>query len=312
MSQQTYDIMLQLDLPRSPPNLQAGNFMLDITMMSPAYGLATISGDVRESIPKEAIVFSSRRPAILTYQSGLVSLSKEVAGLPWYVLGLYRNAETLEVMMAEGISFPKGWKNIPSKAYLELQGRGQDIQVYDVKLKLRARFRGLKWFMYNHRIFSFFVGTTAFWATEVSFTVLTWLFLSSKFGIGNTKAGEKPKEETNVVTNVKTERAEEADVTIKTERDQGGEETDEVDMSDTPRSFSTYGRQTPLKYSPKVKAETDGDLVLGAFQPLAIEADDESENPVDPARFSAGRSDSGKTTSFSDAAAGRLRRRMSK
>jgi seipin len=299
MAQQTYDIVLQLNLPRSPPNLQAGNFMLDIAMLSPTYGLTAGSRDefnVRKPIPKDAIVFSSRRPAILTYQSDLVKLGKEVANLPWYILGWHRNAEKLEIAMAEGISFPKGWQKIPNIVYLEVQGRGQDIQVYDVQFTLRARFRGLKWLMYNHRIFSFLVGTTAFWAAEILFTVLTWVFLSSKFGIGQTKTTKEFQEETDVST------------TIKTEKEDEEVDTDDADLSDTPRSFPTYGRQAPLKYVPKVKKEDGSKLVIDetTVQPLATEADDESEEPINLASFRGGRSDSGIGTSFSEAAGSSL------
>jgi hypothetical protein len=310
MAQQTYDIVLQLDLPRSPPNLQAGNFMLDMVMLAPTYRpFATTQGDVylnaRESIPKDAILFSSRRPAILTYHSEIVSLSKEIASLPWYILGLHRNAEKLEINMAEGVSFPKGWQNIPNNVYLELQGRGQDIQVYDLQLKLRARFRGLKWLMYNHRIFSFLVGTTAFWTAEILFAVLTWVSLSSNFGTGQTKVKREFQEETDAST------------TIKTEKEYGEADTDDVDLSDTPRSFPTYGRQAPLKYVPKVKEEDRSEPVIDetAIQPLAAEADDESEEPVNLASFRGGRSDSGIGTSFSEVGGsvrGGLQRRRSR
>jgi len=35
------------------------------------------------------------------------------------------------------------------------------------------------------------------------------------------------------------------------------EETDDPDLSDTPRTFPTYGRQAPLRYVPKVKDEDE-------------------------------------------------------
>jgi len=37
-SDQPYDITVHLDLPRSPTNLHAGNFMLDMALLSPAIG----------------------------------------------------------------------------------------------------------------------------------------------------------------------------------------------------------------------------------------------------------------------------------
>jgi seipin len=311
VAQQSYDIKLELDLPRSPPNLRAGNFMLDMVLLSPTYQPVvqpTEAGfDIRGSMPNEAVLFSSRRPAILTYHPRLVSLSKQFAALPWYILGWRRDAEKLEIPMAEGISFRKGWRNVPSLLYLELQGKGQDIQVYDVRLKLRARYEGIRWLMYNHRIFSFIVFTTAFWFAEVTFAVLTWMLWNLQSSPRKEKGkGEHKGEDTDAST------------VMKTEKEDGEPETDDLDLSDTPRSFPTYGRQAPLQYVPRVKAEDDGEKLImdeTTLQPLMAEADDESEEPIDIGSFRGGRSDSGLGTSFSEGGAslrGGVQRRRSR
>ncbi len=311
MAQQSYDIKLELDLPRSPPNLEAGNFMLDMVLLSPTYQpvveLTKTGYDIRGSMPSDAVLFSSRRPAILTYQSRLVSHSKQFVALPWYILGWHRDAEKLEIPMAEGVSFRKGWRNVPTLVYLELQGKGQDIQVYNVQLKLRARYEGIRWLMYNHRIFSFMVFTTAFWFAEVIFAVLTWMLWNSRSSSGKGKGkGELKGEDTDAST------------IIKTEKEDGELETDDLDLSDTPRSFPTYGRQAPLQYIPRVKTEDDGErLVIDetALHPFVAEADDESEEPTDVRSFKGGRSDSGLGTSFSEGGAslrGGLQRRRSR
>lgn len=311
VAQQSYDIKLELDLPRSPPNLQAGNFMLDMVLLSQTYqpvAQASETGfDIRGSMPSDAVLFSSRRPAILTYHPRLVNLSKQVAALPWYILGWRRDAEKLEIPMAEGVSFRKGWRNVPTLVYLELQGKGQEIQVYDVKLKLRARYEGIRWLMYNHRIFSFVVFTTAFWFAEVIFAVLTWMLWNSRSASGKEKGkGELKGEDTDAST------------IIKTEREDGELETDDLDLSDTPRSFPTYGRQAPLQYVPRVKTEDDGEKLAmdeTTSQSFAAEADDESEEPIDVGSFRGGRLDSGLGTSFSEGGAslrGRVQRRRSR
>lgn len=307
VAQQAYDIKLELDLPRSPPNLEAGNFMLEMALLSPAYTPSSQSADTPFDIhgpsTNEAVVFSSRRPAILTYHSRLINLSKQVFGLPWYLLG-WRDAEQLEIVMAEGVSFKKGWRNVPTVAYVEVQGRGQSLQVYDVQLKLRARYEGLRWLMYSHRIFSLIVFTTAFWAAEVLFAVLSWVLWSTRSGVWTEEGAKEVKgEETDESTAIKTE--------------EGGVETD-LDMSDTPRSFPTYGRQAPLQYIPKIKKEEETDQMLPeetTIQPFAAEADDESEEPPDVGSFRGGRSDSGIGTSFSDGGGslrGGVQRRRSK
>jgi seipin len=285
--------------------------MLDMALLSSTYKPQTQNSDeplaTRESLPSEGVVYSTRRPAILTYHPRLVNWSKQITGLPWFLLGWRRDAEKLEIPMAEGVSFSKGWRHVPKTVYLELQGRGQDIQVYDVQFKLRARYEGIRWLMYNHRIFSFIFFTTGFWLGEVLFAVLTWLVWSSRSGSGPFRVkGEIKGEETDGST------------AVKTEREEGEIETDDLDLSDTPRSFPTYGRQAPLQFVPRVKAEYDGEKLVideAVLLPVAAEADDESEEPLDVGSFRGGRSDSGIGTSFSEGGAsirGGLQRRRSK
>jgi len=95
-----------------------------------------------------------------------------------------------------------------------------------------------------------------------------------------------------------------------------GEETDEPDLSDTPRTFPTYGRQAPLRYVSKVKDEGDSEEYVmdeTTIQPLAAEADDEDEDGVDFGGHRGGRTDSGLGTSFSEGGErGGLSRRRSR
>lgn len=281
--------------------------MLDLSLLSPSYKPAAQDSSIpfanRAEIPADAILFSSRRPTILTYHSPLIRLSKQVTALPWYILGLRKDSETLVVEMVESVQFPRGWRNVPGSVYVEVQGRGQDIQIYDMQLKLRAKFWGLRWIMYNHRIFSFVVGTGAFWSAEVIVAVFTWLVWSSR-STANTPSKSAIK-------------GEETDGSVAIKAEEEGE-TDEPDLSDTPRNFPTYGRQVPLRYEPKIKNEDDSeDFIMDetAIQPLAAEADDESEEPMDiGGGFRAGRSDSGIGTSFSESGStrGSLGRRKSR
>lgn len=139
--------------------------------------------------------------------------------------------------------------------------------------------------MYNHRILSFFTFTSAFWFSEMLFTGVGWIALRYIF----------------ISSKIKTEgsiKGEETDESINAEIKEEEPETDEPDLSDTPRTFPTYGRQQPLRYVPKVKDEDSEELVLDetAIQPLAaIEADDEEdEKDLFRAR------DSGIGTSFSE------------
>jgi len=87
---------------------------------------------------------------------------------------------------------------------------------------------------------------------------------------------------------------------VKAEREGEERGTDEEpDLSDTPRTFPTYGRQPPLRFVPKVKEEEiDSEDYLVDERDAKAEADDEDEEGgVDPGI----KTDSGVGTSFSEA-----------
>merc|ERR1711964_942801 len=80
VSQQPYDIYLTLHVPRSPPNIHRGNFMLSLSLLSPTYKFLPPPTDPSPATPlsgatgtlslsKSDILFSSRRPTLQTYTS---------------------------------------------------------------------------------------------------------------------------------------------------------------------------------------------------------------------------------------------------
>jgi hypothetical protein len=148
ISLQPYDISIVLTLPRSPPNLRIGNFMLDVTLLSPTSPMVLATAIPSSATQKPSpiapdVLGYSRRPAILTYESQLIDTTKRLAALPWYLLGWRREAETLKIKMMEDLEFRKGWKNVPSAVRVELQPKGE-IEIYDVRLKVEARFKGMR------------------------------------------------------------------------------------------------------------------------------------------------------------------------
>lgn len=192
--------------------------------------------------------------------------------------------------MAERVEFSRERGKVPGYVMLELQA-GQEVQVYDVLVKFTARFGGLRWMMYNHRIISFFAFTSAFWFSEMLFAIVGWLVIRVMF------PGKKVKEEQGLVKAEDTEFDSRGRVIKKAE-----EQTDEEpDLSDTPRDFPTYGRQPPLSFRPppKIKNEDSEEYGEEVIPPLATaaEADDEEEFEEGFRR----RDDSGIGTSYSEA-----------
>ena len=144
-SLQQYDVSVLLKLPRTPANVATGNFMLDLALYSPPQ--TSIMG-VNTST---TLIAHSRRPAILTYSSPLVDTARALSYMPLYLTGWKREAETLEVSMFESLEFSRGWRNVPASLSLEIQSREQ-MQVYGVEIKFRAKFRGLRFVISTKRI----------------------------------------------------------------------------------------------------------------------------------------------------------------
>lgn len=203
----------------------------------------------------------SRRPAILSYRSVLVEYVCRLIELPWYLIGWRKEAEKLTVSLWESVEFSRGWRNLPSTLRLDIQSTHR-MQIYSAKAMFRARFRGLRWLMYNHRIISAIMFITGFWVTELLFAGLAWAGLSFYME----PRPQKPQ----------SDWAREYNERIKQEND----DEHESKLSETERTFPTSSKQPALKYeSPGIKQEEDDEpVVLPEASSRAIEADDEDED----------------------------------
>ncbi|KAK1767652.1 putative adipose-regulatory protein-domain-containing protein [Phialemonium atrogriseum] len=219
---QLYDITASLTLPRSPANLERGNFMAAMylldrdgtappkkpettaAMLKPVempgslempYLLTSPFPDPLRLFSDRRILHASRRPALIPYADPLVSRASRVLFLLYYLAFPHIAESTvLEIPMAEGVSFSSGGGSgpppilFPSSVFIELRA-GQALQVYEASVTLRARLTGLRWLMWQYRIATFFVLTTAFWACEVLSAVVMWMALSS---LGSSSSSSSP------------------------------------------------------------------------------------------------------------------------
>ncbi|KAL9576310.1 MAG: hypothetical protein Q9203_007764 [Teloschistes exilis] len=264
------------------------------------------------STPTARILAQSRRPAILTYSSAIVDAASTLTGLPWYVLGWKSESEVLEVPMFEGVEFPRGsgGANVPRSLELVVES-GEKMQFYEVGVRIIARFGGLRWIMYHHRIVSFLLFTSIFWTSSMISALLAWLVLSTYLA---------PPEPTTAVTKKEEGPA------IKTEPSES--EPNEPDLteglSDTSRIFPTLGRLKPLQFTvrggghggdrgreeedPIKKEEEEDVLQTTSVQPLGAEADDED----DDFGVASGFKDSGIGTSLDEAQRAQAQQRRRK
>lgn len=255
--------------------------MLDVSLFAPsAKASATPSKlDFITASLNSTLLARSRRPATLTYVSPLVDTASTLSGIPFYVLGWKTESEVLEVPMFESVEFSKGWMNVPRFLKIVVEA-DEKMQFYEVGVKIIARFGGLRWIIYNHRILSYLFFTSTFWACSVLSSLLAWFALGS-FLPGDNE--EQPKKE----------GTEDSDKAIKNEEehDDQFDPFSTEDLSDTSRSFPTLGRQMPLHFSSrrgnlmqgeteeeaKAKKKEDEVMASANIQPLGAEADDEDD-----------------------------------
>ena len=255
--------------------------MLDASLLAPLKASSSTPSIPATSItsPKTTLLAHSRRPAILTYVSPLVDTASTLSGIPFYVLGWKHESEVMEISVFEGVEFAKGWRNIPRYVKVAIEA-DEKMQFYEVGVRILARFGGLRWVVYHHRILSYLFFTTTFWMGSMLSCAVAWVLISFFLsGSGGQKLGEK-QEGTDGVK-VKEEVEDEAQF----------DPTSMEDLSDTSRSFPTLGRQLPLHFSGRnnstkheddamenVKREEDEVMESTSIQPLGAEADDEDDD----------------------------------
>lgn len=282
VAQQTYDVSVSVSLPRTPDNVGAGNFMLGVALLRPGTVEDTQqrSRSTFDRIDKKAVLREWHRTTCLTYRSRLVSLAQRLLALPLYVAGIRVEAEELLVSMGDEVVFARGRANVADVVVVELQRMGTDegkqLQVYEVRVHITAVLGGLRWWMYHRRFVSFVLLVALFWMAEMGFAVVGWVGVRWYLHSGDSVVvTEQPG-------NVKMEESSEEDV-----------------MSDTSRTFPTYGKQLPLKYDKPVKQEEDALSGVAATHLFTTaEADDEDEDDLNS--MDVHRSDSGLGTSYSE------------
>ncbi|KAL9575894.1 MAG: hypothetical protein Q9212_007589, partial [Teloschistes hypoglaucus] len=235
------------------------------------------------------ILAQSRRPAILTYSSAIVDAASTLTGLPWYVLGWKSESEVLQVPMFEGVEFPRGGggANVPRSLELVVESGDEKMQFYEVGVRIIARFGGLRWIMYHHRIVSFLLFTSVFWLSSMVSALFAWFVLSTYL--------PTPEPTTTAVTKKEEEGGPPAIKTEPSESEPYEPYLTEGLLSDTSRIFPTLGRLKPLQFTGRrgssggdrgreeeeriKKEEEEYVLQTTSVQPsLGAEADDEEDD----------------------------------
>lgn len=278
VSAQAYDIKLEIELPRTRENREVGNFMLDVALLAPEKasknkaGTGSLLETVKDGLTplhtseSAPVLARSRRSAILQYRSMPVEMVHRITQLPWYMLGIRHESEKLTIDVFERASFAKGAESVPAALKLEVQSSGR-MQVYSARAIFRARFRGLRWLMYNHRVISAVIFIGVFWSVEMVFAGIAWVALAAYLGPAFKSEDSQ------------TMRFKEEETELESDNGEHGF------LSDTERTFPTLSNQQPLRFrSPDVKEEKKEDeesarVRLEDVPPItSLEADDEDED----------------------------------
>ncbi|KAK2809619.1 hypothetical protein FQN50_003676 [Emmonsiellopsis sp. PD_5] len=263
VSAQQYDVSVSLHLPRTPSNLAAGNFMLDLSLYSQPSSSSSQPATTEPILPSKDLIVRSRRPAILTYASSLVDTGRRISRMPFYVFGWKREAERVKVVMMERVEFAKGRGkegNIPAQLRLEIQSP-ERMQVYSAVVRFDARFSGLRWIMYNWRILSFVIFTSTFWFVSMICTSSVWIALANQEEPIIPTIARKPKLEAE-------EEGDASDSSIKEESEDEGHDSSRLSLRRERRASSEADR---IKKEENIEEST-------MIQPLV----GEGETEVDP------------------------------
>ncbi|KAH7077836.1 putative adipose-regulatory protein-domain-containing protein, partial [Paraphoma chrysanthemicola] len=323
VSRQKYDVVVEMTVPRSRVNLDAGNWMVALELRGPSAGPAGVKGmlgwdeewNVQDhsqgGIPgmtaqkmgaeglaqNPTVLARSRRPAILTYRSYIIEHAYRLIRLPLYLVDWHTESEHVKISMMEAIEFDKGVKNVPASVKVELRSR-DPLEVYTVSVRFSARLEGLRWLMYRYWLSSALAGTCLFWSVEMGVLLLTWGIFTLLFGRSSQSEDRGGQ---------KRIKQEEGDVTPKREPREG--DTDpETPFSDTSRTFPTLSSHQPLHYTSTSPTSPKSERNTPALEDIPTredaEADDEEDDFVldEPIPLTAQRdgvfTDSGIGTSF--------------
>ncbi|EXJ83031.1 hypothetical protein A1O3_06848 [Capronia epimyces CBS 606.96] len=286
VSQQAYDVELIVNMPRTPTNLEAGNFMLDLSLLGPGINAKKLPDTVTAwlaNLTSENVLYHSRRPAILPYSSPILSISHMFLHLPWHLLNIRDlDSSRLVVPMFEMLSFPRGSRYIPTHARLELQS-STTLQVYDVKLAFRAKFQGLRYLVYNYRVTAFVVFTATFYTLSVATMAFVWAVVSAFISSSREPAKIKQiGDDQNGQLKPEPESASAAKVKMEDDPDSFAHGLSLSNISETVTQFPTLRGQTSRSFvegSPVVDRKDDRDEDDGLTRPIgAGEAADDEED----------------------------------
>ncbi|OAA70518.1 SH3 domain protein [Cordyceps fumosorosea ARSEF 2679] len=301
-SLQDYDISVTFMMPRSPANLDRGNFMVSLHLIdsrdqTPIAARADEFARGHAGFGVSKVLFSSRRSALVPYEDPLVSLTSRVLLMGYLLLSSNSQRHELTVKLAERVSFEKDSLR-PAAAYVEVEA-GQDIQIYSTHLTLTAQLRGLRYLMVHYRLLTYVVLTLLFWFFEVLFMSAAWSAWSSYVSM--------PVDGGKLQRGVSGDRDAATDSGDDLELEGGRGRADDEDEAGPSRSVKRDSSSS-FKREPGFKGEETPERSLADIPLVGAEADDEDDTEEEDRKCQAV---SGQGTSYRKEGSDTVRRRAS-
>ncbi|KOS17419.1 Seipin [Escovopsis weberi] len=300
-SKQDYEVSVTLTLPRSPANLERGNFMISLYLLGPSTTADALDASALKFAGRGAagfagheVLFHSRRPTLIPYVDPFVSVASRVLLLLYHMLFPGSQTCTMVIPLAEHVAFARD-AQIPASAYVEIEA-GQDIQIYSTLLTMTAQFHGLRWFMFHYRLPTFITFTSLFWVCAFVSMGVAWVAYS--LAPAGARNGDKHGDGKGLLG--------ETDETGDDDDDDSGE--GRHGLSEDGQSVSQEEGQAETATKKEEEEEEEAaERSLADIPMIGAEADDEDEEG-DHARARP----SGSGTSYGDRRSESLRRRASR
>jgi len=149
-----YSIQLDIEMPESPANLEAGMFMIKIILYSK-------KGDP---------VLTSSRAAVLRYKSRLVQTINAFTSAAALLSGTYEEKQVVNVELVD--EYEEDTYHPATTAFVEVQTKF--IQVYSSQLRIVAKFTGIRYLLFQYPTISAVCGIGSIMYFLVIIATLSW------------------------------------------------------------------------------------------------------------------------------------------
>jgi len=146
------DWELTMVLPESPPNMEVGMFMVNAS-------IGTRTGKV---------IARAIKPALMRYKSPFARYAYEA----FYVIPLVLGWESFDEQQTLTIPLFKDMSYSRNTTYAKITLSSAHLQVYEARLNVNAKPKGVRNAMYHHPYLFFMIGTSVSFVVQLVFTAI--------------------------------------------------------------------------------------------------------------------------------------------